>query len=511
MSVKQKRISARRRLLWVGISTLLAAYNIAIGDTIQGVITKWGVGVQGYRVIAVREVVVGYKIGSKPCKASHPSIETLGTVETGPDGSFTVTYNAAQEPPGACSFSAQVYIKMFEGANLVWTSPKKTSTPQVTFNYELGLLLFNSLKGYAKGTTGGLGGELYNVTRTDDSLEPGTLRYALKVLTGPTWIVFDANVFPPNVKKSIYVDTPLNLRDNVTIDGRGSYVSIRKIYNWQDAQWTRVREGVYECDAVSKPSRDMGSIMKIRSAKNIIITHLDFWQKIEGNEPSYAVKDKQCFNDVISIYNTAPDQTTKYFTNIWINQSSFQDCADECIGITRSSSRSRSYITISNNSFKNGYKGIVIGIPDDYSYKTAVSIYQNRFVNMKQRMPRVQDAIAHVFNNVYENWGSYGVGAWDSTRVIVEENVFRAISQKNDPWRRYGTSSSYVWARNNIFAGVSNPSAYETSNYPKSHSEGGPWYYDDRVATSIFKRGYSTAISQLRALSGWQNHPNDVR
>ena len=249
--------------------------------------------------------------------------------------------------------------------------------------------------------------------------------------------------------------------------------------------------------------------MKLRSAKNIIITHIDFWQKIEGIEPGYAVKDKQCFSDVISIYNTPQDQTTKYFTNIWINQSNFQDCGDECIGITRASLLSRSFITISNNYFRNSYKAIVLGSKNDSGdHQILASVYQNSFVNNKIRQPRVEKAIAHVFNNVFENWSSNGVEARDDTRVMVEDNVFRAISQKNHPWRKFGTSNAYVWARNNIFAGVSNPNEYETGSYPKSHNKGGPWYYDDSVAT---KKSYPTAITELREFCGWKNHSNDVR
>jgi len=410
--------------------------------------------------------------------------------------------------------------------------------------------LFNSLtpKGYAAGTTGGLGGELYTVTSRDDSFEPGTLRYALEVLTGPVWIVFCPDVFPPNVKKPIYIDTPLNLlkRDNVTIDGRGSHVSIRKIYDFQDAVWTRYCSGVCECTAVKEEFRlrNMSAVFAIRSAKNIIITHLDFLQIIEGDGPSRAPNgdqcspegvqgdcselDKQCFKDVIVIDNATSEQQMKsvYYDNIWINQCTFDDCADECISIAHPSSRKRAHISISHNLFKNSYKGILIGNngnPGDkdeegnslgiYAFQNLVSVYNNRFVNVKARMPRAQDAIAHVFNNVFENWDSVGVGAARNSRVMVEENVFRAISQPDDPWVEMDKEESAdadIWARNNIFSGVTNPGEYVTSSFPGQNNDP-PWYYDDSVANSISHLPYQRAIDSLRVLAGWRDDSNDVR
>jgi len=126
-----------RSLLWVVVSIILISPGFTRADTIRGTITNGGVGIEGYGIVAVQEVRIGYKIGRKPCRSSHPNFQTIGTAETGIDGSFTIDYTAAQNPPGSCAFSAKVYIKVFKGANLVWTSPKVLARNQVTINHEL--------------------------------------------------------------------------------------------------------------------------------------------------------------------------------------------------------------------------------------------------------------------------------------------------------------------------------------------------------------------------------------
>lgn len=399
--------------------------------------------------------------------------------------------------------------------------------------------LFNDLKGFGGQTTGGLGGQIYMVNRRGDTLPSeelvaGTLRYGIEdpdlVAGGATWIVFDAVVFPPETKKAIYLLTPLKLRDDITIDGRGSYVSIRKRYDWQDAimPWSDAHGdgSVWECEKKTITSLDMGPIIKMRSVKNIIITHLDFLQIIDGEEPYEGLeKDTQCFNDPIAIYNIGDDQplplpgdddqTVKYYSKIWINQSTFSNCGDECISIVRPSAGPRSYITLSRNLFKNSYKGIVIGGGHSdiapYTFKIAVSLYNNRFANVKERSPRVQNSYVHIFNNVYENWKTSSVAVMRNTRVIMEDNVFRAGSEARYPWRVYFPDNSYAAASDNHFYGVTAPEDYVTSSFPISDHLGGPWYYDSRLTTDLSGVSYQVAIGILRPLAGWLNHASDVR
>lgn len=132
----KKRTPRLLLFFWVSLIVVFVSFQPINGATIRGTMTKASVGIAGYRVTAVREIRAGYKIGNKPCKESYPNITNLGSVETGADGSFLLSYTAIQKPPGACSFLAQLYIKVYDGQNLVWTSPKILARGSVLISHE---------------------------------------------------------------------------------------------------------------------------------------------------------------------------------------------------------------------------------------------------------------------------------------------------------------------------------------------------------------------------------------
>src|SRR5687768_11113807 len=120
-----------------------------------------------------------------------------------------------------------------------------TNVPQYVYTSSL----FDELRGFGGNTTGGVGGRLYLVTRTDDPLPtvPGTLRYGVEEQSGATWIVFDKRVFPAATKRIIYLRSWLSPRSNLTIDGRGSYVSLRRVYYNDHANWNLIDTDTWRC------------------------------------------------------------------------------------------------------------------------------------------------------------------------------------------------------------------------------------------------------------------------
>jgi pectate lyase len=385
--------------------------------------------------------------------------------------------------------------------------------------------LFGQLWGFGGSTTGGLGGDIYVVNRTDDSGVEGTLRYGVESLTGPTWIVFDATVFPPTTKTAINLTGSLSIteRDNLTIDGRGSYVSLKRVVNCRDQ------------------NKD-DNVVYIRSSKNIIITHIDFSRDYPEGATS---EEKKLCGDIITIDNRPSEIATKYFDRISINQSDFYDCGDECIGITHFSTLTKAYVTISRNQFVGVYsrdeKGLLVGGDCEFpepgpGYGIALSLYQNRFYNLQKRLPRIAHGYLRAYNNVFENWYSYGILASFDTRVMIEQNVFRstASARKKDAWEKiqddgccdekYGDDNNDIWARNNTWwtyssssqcptpPGGSGTGSCTTSSFPACSSEGGPWYYDcSEPMFNIKGMSYSNALSFLRSLAGWKATNNDVR
>lgn len=383
--------------------------------------------------------------------------------------------------------------------------------------------LNQDLKGYASTTSGGLDRALYVVTsQKDDKDLEGTLRYGVENFAkanGGAWITFAKSVFPPDTVKTIYLDSPLDFTalQNITIDGRGSHVSIRRDYNYADATWVcdNVKK-VCECNEVENPSHKMGPVFKLRSSKNIIITHLEFLQKIFGTDPypegSGYEKDTQCFGDAIGIGNIAADQQTQYFDRIWINHNSFQYCGDECVSATRNSTQAIARVSVSNNSFKYSYKSMLIGIADDYAYRTRLSVYNNRFVGMKERSPRVLNQYAHVFNNLNEDYGLYAIGVMGDARILSEENVFRysKIPALNPiaVVTKLKIGDAYVdfvngknWQRQNFLNGVVLP----PSQLPILSS-----YPQDQASVEPIESNLGAFISKIRSEAGWKSSPDYI-
>ncbi|KNG89451.1 pectate lyase [Aspergillus nomiae NRRL 13137] len=82
------------------------------------------------------------------------------------------------------------------------------------FMFRLAQLAFPGAEGYGRFARGGRGGKVVKVTSLEDSEEPGTLRYALAVATGPRIVVFD-------VGGVITINSRLTVSDSyVTVAGQ---------------------------------------------------------------------------------------------------------------------------------------------------------------------------------------------------------------------------------------------------------------------------------------------------
>ena len=171
----------------------------------------------------------------------------------------------------------------------------------------------------------------------------------------------------------------------------------------------------------------------------------------------------------------------------------------------------RANLTISNNMFTTSYKGILLGgLDSDATFKIAASLYRNRFVGVSERQPRVGKSYAHVFNNVYEDWRTRAVYVASSARTIIEQNVFRAVTQSAYAWSvATDATDASLWAMNNVFSSNVDAAAFTTAGFPNCDSL---WYYPcDTNVIDVAKQGYSDALNTLRAFGGWQKVANDVR
>lgn len=307
----------------------------------------------------------------------------------------------------------------------------------------------HELEGFAKGTSGGTGGKLVLVTSAADyakgaKVVAGSLRDAIEnTPAGPLWIRFN---LPAG--SQIILARPLALRSDLTIDGQNKEINITNRVDWSQFELDPEKTtGRKQCRRVNR-KQPTGTLFIINRSSNIILNGLKFSRINFDRSPwenSIPDLDKECLGDLISIYN---DKTggANNVDRIWINRSTFTQCGDGCIDITRPESKA-ARISISNNRFVNTDKTMILGTPygagsstdpktgklqqrkggTPYPYR--VSIYGNTFENSNERNPRVSNAIAHIRNNTYINWGMYIVYA-ENALVLYESNIHQNSKSK---------------------------------------------------------------------------------
>ncbi len=361
-------------------------------------------------------------------------------------------------------------------------------------------------KGFARETIGGVEGASYWVTSLDDSANTtGTLRNAIEMTTGPLHVRFDPTVFVNGTE--IVLTKPLRIRrSNITIDGNGAEVRIVRQHNWSDILEHKpaldsdgnIKPNTYECDEFKPELNIRPGIINISNSREVVVANLHFDQIILGDHGLGDVYyDAQCFGDQITMGSRnagAGDTLVKGFLdNIWIDSNQFSRCRDECIGVTHHSAKEgdpaqdRARISISNNTFLDTNKVVLIGNNNDEGLNLLVSFYSNTLTDFGQRGPRIQNAIVHVFNNYYKNWEYYVVGARSSSRVIIENNTFIGERNLGSLYPVYANldEDAHRWARSNCLHNILLPALWETDSYPATQENGGPWYYSDEMVSEV--------------------------
>lgn len=349
----------------------------------------------------------------------------------------------------------------------LWNAATRAKANELKCSIVVSSALFTELKGFARSTTGGLGGKHYVVTSPQDYDEfdrpiPGTLRYGLETAAGPIWISFDPDVFNVAGNTKIALARPLRPHWNTTIDGSGAKVVLVVVSDWVDylAKPILSKKNAYSC--AREPWASSRQFVGLGRAQNVIINQIIF-ERVELNTQLIAginMDDKECFGDVIGMSSKAGRLG---YDRIWINHAEFSNCGDGCIDITRPSADHDARLTVSNSLFHEARKTMLVGAgsppaggkrTDANHRRIKLSVYNNAFVGTSHRNPRVTAAIAHVYNNLYKGWKGSGIGVnWGSV-LLIEQNVFAAgkrktgaIHYKADP----GEEPSTLLAQDNKF------------------------------------------------------------
>lgn len=241
------------------------------------------------------------------------------------------------------------------------TSPTTPATP----------LAFPTALGYGKDSVGGRGGQIYYVTTTADTWDPGSLRYGLYSLSGPRIILFkvsgyiDLSLPTSASSKDIAIVNPYVTIAGHTAPGEG--VCIRNggiAIQTHDViiRNLRIRPG----DGAGSAPVDRDCI-KLQGASNVVIDHCSLTWSIDENISTW-------------VHNGV------YPKNITI-----QNCiiAEGLYNSTHPEG--------------NHSRGLLVG-----DGSSRITIVHNMFMSNNRRNPMIKGACTdiEVVNNIIYNWGS---------------------------------------------------------------------------------------------------------
>lgn len=241
------------------------------------------------------------------------------------------------------------------------------------------VLSFPGAEGFGQYTTGGRGGKVYVVTKTEDDGSEGTLRYALDQ-KGPRYIVFTTG-------GTIYLQSPLRIKEgDVTIAG-------------QTAPGDGITVANYETFV---------------AADNVIIRYMRFRM---GDQKKYE-------GDALG---------ARFIKNLMVDHCSMSWSTDETVSIYVNENTTLQWCVIAEslrNSFHqkgaHGYGGIAGG--------KFASFHHNLYAHHDSRNPRLGEYAGSKFaltdltdfrNNVIFNWGHNSLYGGEGMNVNIINNYYK--------------------------------------------------------------------------------------
>ncbi len=326
-------------------------------------------------------------------------------IDSLPQGSFNVQIG---DPEKVRSTKVQskagdtLFVDGSDTSSTIKVVKSKTSTateyPESDWSAHEALL--KQLQGYAAGTLGAAGvadstgkinkakGEICVVTTTDDfvdvvdSSKVDSADVATKTIVatgsfrecaekeGAVWILFEKS-------GSYNLRSPLRIKSNKTIDGRGRDVRIT------------------------------GMGVLTNELANLIFENLTF------TAPSITAQDTSS-RRALSIHNRTH--------HVWVDHCLFEEYPLIEVDIKRSSYA----VTLSWNRFENAQTGVLFGLEPDIYVDTAqtLTMHHNYFANMDARGVLARHGKLHVYNNFFYDVKQAGIECSDSASCYIEGNAF---------------------------------------------------------------------------------------
>ena len=326
-------------------------------------------------------------------------------IDSLPQGSFNVQIG---DPEKVRSTKVQskagdtLFVDGSDTSSTIKVVKSKTSTateyPESDWSAHEALL--KQLQGYAAGTLGAAGfadstgkinkakGEICVVTTTDDfvdvvdSSKVDSADVATKTIVatgsfrecaekeGAVWILFEKS-------GSYNLQSPLRIKSNKTIDGRGRDVRIT------------------------------GMGVLTNESANLIFENLTF------TAPSITAQDTSS-RRALSIHNRTH--------HVWVDHCLFEEYPLIEVDIKRSSYA----VTLSWNRFENAQTGVLFGLEPDIYVDTAqtLTMHHNYFANMDARGVLARHGKLHAYNNFFYDVKQAGIECSDSASCYIEGNAF---------------------------------------------------------------------------------------
>ena len=326
-------------------------------------------------------------------------------IDSLPQGSFNVQIG---DPEKVRSTKVQskagdtLFVDGSDTSSTIKVVKSKTSTateyPESDWSAHEALL--KQLQGYAAGTLGAAGfadstgkinkakGEICVVTTTDDfvdvvdSSKVDSADVATKTIVatgsfrecaekeGAVWILFEKS-------GSYNLLSPLRIKSNKTIDGRGRDVRIT------------------------------GMGVLTNESANLIFENLTF------TAPSITAQDTSS-RRALSIHNRTH--------HVWVDHCMFEEYPLIEVDIKRSSYA----VTLSWNRFENAQTGVLFGLEPDIYVDTAqtLTMHHNYFANMDARGVLARHGKLHAYNNFFYDVKQAGIECSDSASCYIEGNAF---------------------------------------------------------------------------------------
>lgn len=298
--------------------------------------------------------------------------------------------------------------------------------------------LFIQRHGFAETVIGGGGGNVYYVS-TLASSGAGSLKEGLES-PDPLWIKFNVN--------GTIVHDQINIQSYKTIDARGADITLKSEEEIVDTS---------SCIGTVKLNRSNSPIFDYLP---VCVNPDDSEDLIPFNEDdcrSFILKSSvlTCFySNPLVFFNTISPKENLIITNInfssggvdaltlahnssniWIHKNSFGIYGDGAIDMTQGATN----ITISNNHFKSHDKLMIIGLvklsgktylqTEEIEGNIRVTLDNNFFENIVQRIPRLSWGTVHIYNNYFKAWESYTLGLGNKASAFLEQNIFEPNTQ----------------------------------------------------------------------------------